>query len=84
MPENDGGNGRVTLAVLGEKLDHIETMLATHIGEDHKTQDDHEKRIRANEKAVTQLDLRQRQTTGILASIQVIVGGVAAWVGSKL
>ena len=81
MPDSD--NGRITLAVLGEKLDNIERLLAMRIGENKEHYIDHEGRIRHNETAITRLDQRQRQTTGVLAFIQLIVGGVAAWFGMR-
>jgi len=79
----DSDNGRVTLAVLGEKLDNIERLFETHMSDDRRLHTDHEGRIRHNETAITQLDQRQRQTTGVLAFIQLIVGGVAAWFGMR-
>ena len=81
MPDTD--DGRITLAVLGEKLDNIERLLAAHIDDGKVNHMDHETRIRHNETAITRLDQRQRQATGVLAFIQLIVGGVAAWFGSR-
>ena len=81
MPDSD--NGRVTLAVLGEKLDNIERLFEKHMSDDRRLHIDHEGRIRHNETAITRLDQRQRQTTGVLAFIQLIVGGVAAWFGMR-
>ena len=81
MPDSD--NGRVTLAVLGEKLDNIEQLFRMHIEDDRAQHKDHEGRIRHNETAITRLDQRQRQTTGVLAFIQLVVGGVAAWFGMR-
>jgi len=79
----DSDNGRVTLAVLGEKLDNIERLFTTHIDDDKELNRDREKRIRSNETAITRLGERQRQTMGVLAFIQLVVGGVAAWLGIR-
>ena len=79
----DSDNGRVTLAVLGEKMDNIERLFTTHIDDDREFNRDHEKRIRSNETAITRLGERQRQTVGALAFIQLVVGGVAAWLGIR-
>jgi len=75
----DSDNGRVTLAVLGEKLDNIERLFTTHIDDGKEL----EKRVRSNETAITRLGERQRQTMGVLAFIQLVVGGVAAWLGIR-
>ena len=79
----DTSDGRVTLAVLGEKMDNLQSLLQTHIGEDGKTQEDHETRIRYTEKEITRLGQQQRQATGILASIQLVVIGAATWLGLR-
>lgn len=79
----ESANGRVTLAVLGEKLDNIEKLFMAHAEDDREYRRDHEDRIRSNETAITRLDQRQRQTTGVLAFIQLIIGSMAAWLGMR-
>jgi len=82
-PDSDNNNGRVTLAVLGEKMDNLSSLLATHITDEGETRKDHETRIRYTEQEVARLGQRQKQATGILASIQFAVIGAATWLGLR-
>ena len=69
---NDNGNGRVTLALLGAKLDNIEAKLSDYIKRSDEERDDHEKRIRI-------LETDGTRTKTILGGWNVFVTALTAW-----
>lgn len=87
MPDTDDGNGRVTLAILSTKLDHIREMLEDQMAEAH----DRETRIRCIEnERLPKLDNRigrVEDAQGRIAAAQTVFTTVAAviagWFGSK-
>ena len=90
----DDNNGRITLAVLGEKLDATELLMVTKIDNvksllvaqiDLNTVShlDHEDRIRVVENKVTTLDQRVGHLTGIFGVLQGSLIAVVTWLGLK-
>lgn len=79
----DDNSQKITLAVLGNKLDNIQGLLQTHIDDDHERYKDHENRIRYTEQELVRLDQRLTHTTGILAALQVVFVGIGTWLGLK-
>lgn len=94
MTGNDD-NGKVKLAerlvrieatqeALRDDIAALRSYLAQVIGELKKCDEDHEVRIRSNEKALT----KHSERLGILASAQAVfsltTSSIAAWLGSKL
>ena len=74
---------KVTLAVLGQKIDHIQQMLSDHIKIDEEVRHDLECRVRNNERAISQMQQVQKTTTGILGTLQAVVAAVAVWLGAR-
>ena len=76
---NDNGNGRVTLALLGAKLDNIDAKLSEYMRRSDEERDDHEKRIR-------NLETDGTRTKTLLGIWNVFVTALTAWLaagGSK-
>lgn len=76
---NDNGNGRVTLALLGAKLDNIDRKLDDYMRRNDEEREDHEKRIRA-------LETDGTRTKTLLGGWNVFVTALTAWLaagGSK-
>jgi hypothetical protein len=69
---NDNGNGRVTLALLGAKLDNIDSKLSEYMKRNDEDCEDHEKRIRSLETETT-------RTRTILGGWNVLVTALSAW-----
>ena len=74
MPDTD--DGRVTLAVLSNKLDNILEQLKTY----SRDAEDHEARIRCLEKQMNRVEERQ----GIMAALQTIYTTIAAVIAGFL
>ena len=79
----NNGNGRVTMAVLATKLDALTDEVRGYHEMLCERVDDHEQRIRVTEVEIAQIGERQRISTGILATLQVIIGAVATWLGVR-
>ena len=76
---NDNGNGRVTLALLGAKLDNIDRKLTDYMKRNDEEREDHEKRIRT-------LETDGTRTKTLLGGWNVLVTALTAWLaagGSK-
>ena len=88
MPENDGGNGRVTVAVLAEKIDNIGTVLTEVRAVVKEGARDREERLRDLEtKRVPAIESRvglveERQSTQ--ARNQTIFAAIYATVASAI
>ena len=88
MPENDGGNGRVTIAVLAEKIDNIGTVLTEVRAVVKEGARDREERLRDLEtKRVPAIENRiglveERQSTQ--ARNQTIFAAIYATVASAI
>jgi len=79
----DGNNGRVTMAILGTKMDGLTKLLETHIEIDRQSQEKRDDRIRANEMGVVRLDQRMKLITGALVGLQMIGSTIAAFLGIR-
>ena len=77
----DPNNGKVTLAVLGEKMDNVQDLLQAHCDRGVIGHKDHEDRIRANEAQLVRLDQRFGWLAGILGVLQVGLIAVVTWLG---
>ena len=76
---NDNGNGRVTLALLGAKLDNIDAKLSEYMRRSDEGRDDHEKRIRT-------LETDGTRTKTLLGVWNALVTALTVWLaagGSK-
>lgn len=76
---NDNGNGRVTLALLGAKLDNIDAKLSEYMRRSDEERDDHEKRIRT-------LETDGTRTKTLLGIWNAFVTALTVWLaagGSK-
>lgn len=90
MVDSDS-NGRVSLAILGQKIDHLSALLQAHIHDDHQEREDHEARLRCIENkelpTVKQRVSRVEERQGIIAGVQTVyatvLSAVAAWLGSR-
>jgi len=82
-PNPTDGNGRVTMAVLGTKMDGLTKLLETHIEIDSDSRKNHEDRILANTMEVVRLDQRMKLIAGALVGLQVIGNGIAAFLGVR-
>jgi hypothetical protein len=69
---NDNGNGRVTLALLGAKLDNIDRKLDDYMRRNDEEFHDHEKRIRTLETDGTRIKT-------LLGGWNVFVTALTAW-----
>ena len=58
MPNTD--NGRVTLAVLGEKVDNLDAIIREYCQTSYNNHEDHEKRVRTLEKQATTNDVQHK------------------------
>ena len=79
MPNTD--NGRVTLAVLGEKVDNLDAIIREYCKTSHNNHEDHEKRVRDLEKQATTNEVQHKLLAGTqLASIITAIGSfVGRW-----
>lgn len=73
---NDNGNGRVTLALLGAKLDNIDAKLTDYMRRSDEEREDHEKRIRALETDCT-------RTKTLLGGWNMLLTAFGAWLASR-
>ena len=81
MPDTE--NGRVTTAILGEKLDNVIQLLESHIGDEKDRYYDHEKRIRLLAENQTIIKERQNVLTGLQGLISVVLSSIAAFIGVR-
>jgi len=73
------GNGKVTLAVLGTKLDNILEQLKEY----NKDAEDREARIRVLERQVGRLEERQGIIAGLQATYATIAAVIAGFLGTR-
>lgn len=84
-PNNDNGNGKVTLAVLGTKLDNVIHLLERHCEEADKR----DERLNALEKHQEGQDQRINNIEGkvntwnVVNSVGALVAAVLAYLGLK-
>ena len=76
-------NGRVTTAILGEKLDNVIQLLESHIGDEKDRYYDHEKRIRLLAENQTIIKERQNVLTGLQGLISVVLSSIATYIGIR-
>jgi len=81
MPDTE--NGRVTLAVLGEKLDHIEALLSAHIDDDRAWHQDHEKRIRHLETRIVTVEQKQKGIAVGQSIFTAVAATIAGFLGAQ-
>jgi len=81
MPDTE--NGRVTIAILGEKLDNVIQLLESHISDEKDRYYDHEKRIRLLAENQTIIKERQNVLTGLQGLISVVLSSIAAFIGVR-
>jgi len=79
----DTPQGRIDLAVLGEKMDNMLAMLKKHISSDEKARADHEERLRILERNSAKMEQRLNVQTGILGTLTVLGSSIAAYLGVK-
>lgn len=87
MAENiDNGNGKVTMAILGEKLDNIKEMLARTC----ERQDEDRTRLGIVERDITRIDgeinrVQDRQSALAVAQgiLSAVLSAIAGWFGSR-
>jgi hypothetical protein len=72
----DGSNGRVTLALLGAKIDTLSDRLTEYIERQDEECDDHEKRIRSLETDAT-------RTRTLLGGWNMLLTAFGAWLASR-
>ena len=77
----DPNNGKVTLAVLWEKMDNVQDLLQAHIDDGKVDFKDHEERIRMTEGKLISLDQRFGWLAGILGVLQAGLIAVVTWLG---
>ena len=82
MPD-ENGNGRVTMALLGQKLDTLSEDLQEWREEVRRCTQDHEARLRALERQVVQNSQRLGTWAGIQATFTAIAATVAGWLGTR-
>lgn len=81
MPDTD--DGRVNLAILGEKMDNMREMLAQHIKQAQNCHQDYEARLRRLEANSIKQEQRLSIQTGILGTLTVIGSALSAWLGVR-
>ncbi len=67
----------VTLAVLGEKIDNLSQIMVIGFNRCDKKIDDHEDRIRDNERAIV-------KSTTLLMALNLFIGFIASIIGVKV
>ena len=72
----DGSNGRVTLALLGAKIDTLSDRLTEYIDRQDEECDDHEKRIRV-------LETESTKTRTLLGGWNMLLTAFGAWLASR-
>ena len=77
----DPNNGKVTLAVLGEKMDNVQKLLKAHCDDGKVGYQDHEDRLRANEVQLAGLNQRFGWLASILGVLQAGLIAVVTWLG---
>ena len=82
-PNPTDGNGRVTLAVLGTKMDNVTKLLEAHIEIDRDSREKHADRISANTTEVARLGERMKLITWGLVGLQAIGSTIAAFLGVR-
>lgn len=73
----DDDNGKVTLALIGAKLD----TLLERIERLCETMEDHDQRIRSLEQSSVRQEERLSLFAGGLAFLQLVSSSIAAWIG---
>lgn len=81
MPDNDS-NGRVTLAIIDQKLIHICERVDEFIETYKGGHADHEERIRENESAIVELRTKLGLTAGVLTALTIVLSAIAAFFGN--
>ena len=81
MPDID--DGRVTLAILGAKLDGLKEIVQESNDDTKKWRETYTKRLEDVEKCI--IKMQQIQSTGmtLLGGISLVLSAVAAYIGSK-
>ncbi len=80
-PNPTDGNGKVNMAILGLKMDHLTGLLQAHI--DRESEKKHEERIVENTLGVARLGERMKLITWGLVGLQAIGSTVAAFLGVR-
>lgn len=73
----------VTLATMAAQLSALSDDVKALRAEITRILDDHETRIRCVESATNEMKTTQKTATGVLAGLQVVIGAIAAWLGSR-
>ena len=81
MPDID--DGRVTLAILGAKLDGLKEIVQESNDDTKKWRETYTKRLEDVEKCI--IKMQQIQSTGmtLLGGISLVLSAVAAYIGSR-
>jgi len=86
MAKTDNGNGRVTMAVLGTKLDTVIEKLEELQAQRNKDRDEQDKdhdRIGVLEGEINRVKDRQGVMAGLQAGLALLLSAAAAWWGSR-
>jgi len=73
----DNGNQRVTIAVLGQKIDAVRDDLREYA----RRQEEHDRRLRAVEQEQARVRERIGLVAGVQAFVSLILSALAAWLG---
>ncbi len=91
MAEPANGNQRATIAVAVNEIAHLRDDVLAFRDESREWRKVHDEQCRLDRERIAALEMRasvheerMRQTTGVLAALQVVIGAVAAWLGIKL
>ena len=81
MPDTD--DGRVTLAVLGEKLDSLKELVIKSNDDTKQWREKYSQRLEDVEKCI--IKMQQIQSTGmtLLGGVSLMLSVVAAYIGSR-
>ena len=81
MPDTD--NGRVTMAVLGEKLDNLKALVQASNEDTKEWRLRYGRRLEEVEKCIVKLQEMQSTGMKLLGGISLILSAAAAYIGSR-
>jgi len=81
MPDTD--NGRVTLAILGEKIDSLKEMVQQSNEDTKEWRKEYSARLRRVEECTIEMRQNQSTTTKALGGFSLLLSAIAAWIRSR-
>ena len=82
MPETD--DGKVTLALLGQKLDNLKELMMNQVEDTKEWRKEYSERLRKVEDCNIKLQQYQSTATKLLIGFSMLLSAIAAYIGSVI